>query len=77
MTSIGIVGTGIAGLHLGLLLRHHGISATIYADRTSDQQRSGRILNNVIRFEHTRARERTLGINHWDDVGPSVESINI
>jgi 2-polyprenyl-6-methoxyphenol hydroxylase-like FAD-dependent oxidoreductase len=77
MTSIGIVGTGIAGLHLGLFLRHHDVSATIYADRTPDQQRSGRIVNNVVRFEHTRARERTLGVNHWDDVGPSVESINV
>jgi 2-polyprenyl-6-methoxyphenol hydroxylase-like FAD-dependent oxidoreductase len=77
MTSIGIVGTGIAGLHLGLFLRHHGVSATIYADRTPDQQRSGRILNNVVRFEHTRARERALGVNHWDDIGPSVESIGV
>jgi 2-polyprenyl-6-methoxyphenol hydroxylase-like FAD-dependent oxidoreductase len=38
MTSIGIVGSGIAGLHLGLFLRQHGISATIYADRTPDEQ---------------------------------------
>jgi 2-polyprenyl-6-methoxyphenol hydroxylase-like FAD-dependent oxidoreductase len=77
MTNIGIVGTGIAGLHLGLFLRHHGASATIYADRTPEQQRSGRIVNNVVRFEHTRARERTLAVNHWDDVGPGVESINV
>ena len=77
MTNIGIVGTGIAGLHLGLFLRQHGISATIYADRTPDQQRSGRILNNVVRFEHTRSRERALGVNHWDGIGPDLESISV
>jgi 2-polyprenyl-6-methoxyphenol hydroxylase-like FAD-dependent oxidoreductase len=30
-----------------------------------------------VRFEHTRARERSLGVNHWDDVGPRVESISL
>jgi 2-polyprenyl-6-methoxyphenol hydroxylase-like FAD-dependent oxidoreductase len=77
MTNIGIVGTGIAGLHLGLFLQQHGVSATIYADRTPDEQRAGRILNNVVRFEHTRSRERTLGVNHWDAIGPGVESIGV
>jgi len=54
MISIGIVGTGIAGLQLGLLLQQRGITTTIYADRTPEQQRAGRILNNVVRFAHTR-----------------------
>jgi 2-polyprenyl-6-methoxyphenol hydroxylase-like FAD-dependent oxidoreductase len=77
MTSIGIIGTGIAGLHLGLFLRQHGISAIIYADRTPEQQRSGRILNNVVRFAHTRSRERALGVNHWDAIGPDLESVSV
>jgi hypothetical protein len=39
--------------------------------------RSGRILNNVVRFEHTRSRERGLGVNHWDGIGPDLESISV
>jgi 2-polyprenyl-6-methoxyphenol hydroxylase-like FAD-dependent oxidoreductase len=74
MTSIGIVGTGIAGLHLGLFLRQHDISATLYANRSPDEQRNGRILNNMVRFEHTRSRERALRVNHWDGIGPDLES---
>ena len=31
--SIGIVGAGIAGLHLGLYLQKHGVDATIITDR--------------------------------------------
>jgi len=72
MISIGIVGTGIAGLQFGLLLQQRGIPATIYADRTPEQQRAGRILNNVVRLAHTRERERALGVNHWDSVGPTL-----
>jgi 2-polyprenyl-6-methoxyphenol hydroxylase-like FAD-dependent oxidoreductase len=66
MKGIGIVGTGIAGLHLGLFLQKHGIPATIYSDRTSEQIRASRVPSLVTRFEHTRARERELGVNHWD-----------
>jgi 2-polyprenyl-6-methoxyphenol hydroxylase-like FAD-dependent oxidoreductase len=77
MTSIGIIGTGIAGLQLGLFLRQRGIIATIYADRTPEQQRGGRILNNIVRFEHTRARERALGVNHWDSVAPDLTSVSL
>jgi 2-polyprenyl-6-methoxyphenol hydroxylase-like FAD-dependent oxidoreductase len=66
MSGIGIVGSGIAGLHLGLFLQQHGVPATIYSDRTPDQLRAGRLPNSVARFERTRARERALGVHHWD-----------
>lgn len=69
MTRIGIVGAGVAGLQLGLLLQKHGISATVYTDRSPDQQRASRLLNTVGRSPLTRARERELGVNHWDTVG--------
>jgi 2-polyprenyl-6-methoxyphenol hydroxylase-like FAD-dependent oxidoreductase len=39
MISIGIIGTGIAGLQLGLLLQQRGIPTTIYADRTPEVAR--------------------------------------
>src|SRR5918911_681535 len=77
MISIGIVGTGIAGLQLGLLLQQRGISTTIYADRMPEQQRAGRILNNIVRFQHTRTRERALGVNHWDNIAPDLTSISL
>ena len=66
MKNIGIVGCGIAGLHLGLFLQKHGIDATIYSDRSPEQIRAGRIPNFVVRFEKTLERERALGVNHWD-----------
>src|SRR5215212_5445439 len=66
MTNIGIIGSGIAGLHLGLRLRQQGIEATIYTEKTPEQQLAARLTNVVIRNAHTRERERILGVNHWD-----------
>jgi hypothetical protein len=66
MTSIGIVGAGIAGLHLGLYLLEHGLTPTLYTDRTAGELRGGRLPNTVALGGNTRARERVLRINHWD-----------
>ena len=43
MISIGIVGSGIAGLHLALYLQKQGIEATVYSDRSADEIRGGRV----------------------------------
>jgi 2-polyprenyl-6-methoxyphenol hydroxylase-like FAD-dependent oxidoreductase len=66
MKNIGIVGSGIAGLQLGLYLQKHGIGATIYSDRSPDQIRASRLSNFVVRFGHTLERERALGVDHWE-----------
>src|SRR5262245_16829872 len=66
MKSIGIIGSGIAGLHLGLFLQRHGMDATIYSDKSPEQIRASRLPNLVVRFEHTRARERAIDVQHWD-----------
>src|SRR6266540_2990438 len=66
MISIGIVGAGVAGLQLGLFLQQHGIAATIYAEKTPEQQLAAQLSNIVIRSAPTRERERFLGVNHWD-----------
>jgi 2-polyprenyl-6-methoxyphenol hydroxylase-like FAD-dependent oxidoreductase len=77
MTHIGIVGAGVAGLHLGLHLRQYGIETTLYAERTPEQQRAGRIPALVARVGHTRERERQLGVNHWDGENNEFSSISI
>jgi 2-polyprenyl-6-methoxyphenol hydroxylase-like FAD-dependent oxidoreductase len=70
--SIGIVGAGTAGLHLALYLQQHGVESTLYAERSADEVRGGRIMNTVAHNHRTRARERALGVNHWDDVAPPI-----
>ncbi|GAB2993367.1 monooxygenase [Amycolatopsis acidiphila] len=65
MEGIGIVGAGIAGLHLGLLLRKHDVPATIYSDRTTEQLGGGRMLNSVAHHHATIEREQALGVDHW------------
>ncbi|MCP3804859.1 monooxygenase [Allokutzneria sp. A3M-2-11 16] len=64
--SIGIVGAGISGLHLALRLHQLGIDATLYTDETAEDIRAGRPRNFVTRFDSTRARERALGVAHWE-----------
>jgi len=66
MKHIGIIGSGIAGLHLGLFLQKHGVDSTIYSDRSPDQIRAGRLSNFVVRFDPTRERERALDVDHWN-----------
>ncbi len=66
MKNIGIIGSGIGGLHLALFLQKNGQDATIYTDKSADQIRDGRLFNLVVRFHNTRERERALGVEHWD-----------
>lgn len=66
MKNIGIIGAGVAGLQLGLFLQQRGVSATIYAERSAADQLGAQLPSLVARHEHTRARERALGVNYWD-----------
>ena len=77
MTRIGIVGAGIAGLHLGLFLREAGIDATIYTEQAPDQMLSSRLPNAVIRSAPTRERERLLGVAHWDDAEADLTHLTL
>jgi len=63
--SVGIVGSGVAALHLGLMLRLHGVEVTLYTDRHADSVARGRLLNTVVHHAPTIARERELGIDFW------------
>lgn len=65
--SVGIIGAGISGLHAALLLQQHNVPTTVYTDKTAEEIRGGRLLNNVWRSQETRAREHALGVDHWPD----------
>jgi 2-polyprenyl-6-methoxyphenol hydroxylase-like FAD-dependent oxidoreductase len=65
MKNIGIIGAGVAGLHLGLQLRQHDIPVTIYTNRTPEQVRDGRVMNSVAHMHVTQALEADLGVDHW------------
>jgi 2-polyprenyl-6-methoxyphenol hydroxylase-like FAD-dependent oxidoreductase len=73
MSDIGIVGGGTAGLHLALLLQQGGLAPTLYAERTADEVRRGRLPNTVVHNHRTRSREREIGVNHWDKTAPAIE----
>lgn len=73
MPDVGIIGGGVGGTHLGLFLRQHGVSATIYTAKTPAEHLSARITNVVCRSGTTRARERALGVDFWDAVAPDLE----
>lgn len=66
MPDIGIVGAGISGLHLALRLQQAGVTTTLYAERSPEAMAAGPPPNLAVRFEHTRARERELGVAPWD-----------
>jgi 2-polyprenyl-6-methoxyphenol hydroxylase-like FAD-dependent oxidoreductase len=66
MTSIGIIGAGVSGLHLALYLQRHDVPHTLYTDRSAEQLADGRLLNTVAHHHHTLERERELGVDHWD-----------
>ncbi len=67
MHNIGIVGAGIAGLHLALYLQKHGLAPTIITDRRAEEYRASRLLNTVAHHYCTLERENELGVNHWTD----------
>lgn len=63
---IGIIGAGISGLQLALRLQQSGVDTTVHSTRTAAELRAGRPVNTVNRFGRTRARERRLGVDHWN-----------
>jgi 2-polyprenyl-6-methoxyphenol hydroxylase-like FAD-dependent oxidoreductase len=70
MTSIGVIGAGISGLHLALRLQQAGVPTTVHADRDPAAMAAGPPANLVVRFPHTVRRERDLGVAHWDGRSP-------
>jgi hypothetical protein len=77
MPNIAIVGAGIAGLHLGLFLRKHQIPVTLFAEQTPEQIRAARLPNTVAISPRTRAREREIDINHWDQSSKGLYGVDL
>jgi 2-polyprenyl-6-methoxyphenol hydroxylase-like FAD-dependent oxidoreductase len=67
MSTIGIVGAGISGVHLALRLQQLGVDTTLYAERAPDEHRAARPVNLVARFGQTQDRERVLDVDHFPD----------
>jgi 2-polyprenyl-6-methoxyphenol hydroxylase-like FAD-dependent oxidoreductase len=65
MTSIGIVGAGISGLHLALRLQQKGVHTVVYSPQTIEDLQAGRPRNFPARFGRTQDREDELGVHHW------------
>ena len=77
MTTIGIVGAGVAGVHLALYLQKHGVAATLYSDRSPDEMRAARLPASVALMGATQARDAELGTNHWSAPEQGTHQINI
>lgn len=65
MREIGIIGAGVAGLHLALYLQKRGIDPIVITDREPGSYRDARLLNTVAHHATTLERETELGVNHW------------
>ena len=65
-SGIAVIGSGVAGLHLALLLQKEQVPVTLYSDQSAAQLASGRMLNTVAHHNTTVQREQALGVDHWD-----------
>lgn len=77
MPDIAVVGAGISGLHLALRLQQAGLPTTLYAERSPEELAAGRPTNLVVRFDHTRVRERALEVAHWDSDEFATHGVNL
>lgn len=63
--SIGIVGGGIAALHLALALQKEQIDAVVYTARDHGDLPDGPLLNTVVHHNPTIVRDEFLGTDYW------------
>src|SRR4051812_35511996 len=73
---ITIVGGGQSGLQLGCGLLQHGHDVRLIQNRSADEIQGGRVTSSQCMFDQALQHERDLGLNFWDGVCPTVDSIN-
>ena len=66
MNSIGIIGSGVSSLHLGIRLANADVPSVIYAKQTPEQIENGKMQNSVAHMNDTILREREMGIEFWN-----------
>jgi hypothetical protein len=76
MRRIGIVGAEQAGLVLGIGPRQQGYDVTVFAERSAEEVRAGRLVSNQCLFAPALERERELGINFWDAEAPPGKGLS-
>ncbi len=74
--SITIVGGGQAGLQLGCGLLGAGFDVHIAQNRSGEDIRKGKVMSSQCMFDIALQNERDLGLNLWDEVCPTVDSIS-
>jgi hypothetical protein len=74
--SITIVGGGQAGLQLGCGLLGHSFDVHIVQNRSGEDIRKGKVMSSQCMFDIALQNERDLGLNLWDEVCPTVDSIS-
>lgn len=76
MHDIGIVGTGIAGLHLALYLQQRGLVPTLYSELRPDEMRAARLPSTPALFGTVRGHMRDLGVAHWDAPDTAIHAFD-
>lgn len=77
MRSITIVGAGHAGLQLAVGLVDRGYDVTVVANRTPEQILTGRVTSSQCMFATAMSRERSLGLDLWEQQTPSIDGISL
>lgn len=76
MANVAIIGAGIAGLHLGLLLRRHGAPVTLFADQGPEQLRVSQLKNIALLSPRTYAREAELGVERAGEGATELQGLD-
>jgi hypothetical protein len=74
--NITIIGGGQAGLQLGCGLLDKGYGVHIVQNRSAEEILKGKVMSSQCMFDIALQNERDLGLNLWDKVCPTVDSIS-
>jgi flavin-dependent dehydrogenase len=74
---VAIIGTGHAGLQLGIGLLRHGYEVLFINDKTADQIINNPPTSSQGMFTTAHSYEAALGLNFWDDVSPKNETVTL